>query len=73
MNERGNGLRAIGTYGARDPPKYRTLIQCPPHSIDRDARTQRGSLLYLNTVAFIAELCEAGGWESNHHREHKKL
>jgi hypothetical protein len=67
MDERGNCLRAIGTYGARDPPKYGTLIQCLPYCIDRDARTQPGSLLHLNMITFIAKLSEACRWHSDDH------
>src|SRR5678816_1872855 len=32
MDERGNSLRAIATYGACYSPKYRTLIQCTSYS-----------------------------------------
>ena len=73
MDERGNSLRAIDPHGARHFPEYRTLIEGTPDPFDTDARTQPGSLFYLNMVGFIAKLCEAGCWESNHHREHKKL
>ena len=59
MDERRNCLRTIGTYGARYPPKYWTLIQCLPYSVDGDARTQHGSLLHLNMVTFIAKLSES--------------
>jgi hypothetical protein len=73
MDERGHSLRAIDTHGARHSPKYSTQIGGTRNPLDRDARTQPGSLFYLNTVTFIAKLSEAGCWESNHYREHKKL
>src|SRR4249920_3243087 len=50
MDESGNGLCAIGTHGARYPPEYRPLIQGTPHSFDRNARTQPGSLCHFNVI-----------------------
>jgi hypothetical protein len=73
MDERGHSLRTIDSHEARHSPKYPSLIQRPLHSLDRDARTQRRSLPDLNTVTFIAELGEAGGWESQHYHGHKHL
>ena len=55
MDERGNCLGTIGTYGARDPPKYRTPIQCLPCSVARGAGTQRGSLFHFNIITLYRE------------------
>jgi hypothetical protein len=68
MDERGNCLRTIGTYGARYLPKYPTLIQCTPHSVHRNARTQSGALFHFNIVTFVAKLSEAYGWKSKDYR-----
>src|SRR5690349_22973723 len=65
MDERGNCLRAIGAYGARDPPKYWTPIQCLPDPVAHDAGTQPGSLFHFNMVTFVAKLSEACCWHSN--------
>src|SRR6188472_3522432 len=56
IDQRGNGLRAIGShpapYSPQPPfPLHHTL---PP--IDCDARTQPDSLFHLNMVTFTAQL-----------------
>jgi hypothetical protein len=71
MDERGHRLRAIDSHEARHSPKYLPLIGRTLNPLGCDARTQRRSLFDLDTVTFIAELGEAGGWESNHDHGHK--
>jgi hypothetical protein len=73
MDERGHSLRAIDSHEARHPPKYPPLIERTLNPLDCDARTQRRSLFDLHTVTFIAELREAGGWESNHDYGYKHV
>jgi hypothetical protein len=73
MDERGHRLRAIDSHGARHSPEYPPLIDRTLDSLDRDARTQRRSLFDLDTVTFIAELGEAGGWESHHYHGYQHL
>ena len=73
IDQRGNGLRAVGSHGARHSPKYPVLVDGTLNPIDRDARTQPDSLFHLNMVTFIAKLSEAGGWKSNDHRGYKQL
>src|SRR5512132_3598515 len=55
IDKRGHGLRAIDSHGTPHFPKYPTLIDGTLNPLDRDARTQPGSLFHLNMVALIAK------------------